>query len=182
MDLSQVEILLPYQKAWIKDGSPLKIWEKGRRTGASWTEALNSVFQTQGNKGQNTYYLCYNKDITRKFIADCKFWAEIINLAAEEYEEEIIDESDRPYTAYRIKFLNGREIMGLPGVGYAVRGNQGRIVLDEAAFAKEFEEIKKAALAMLIWGGSFAVISTHNGDGSGFNALLKDIRGGKEKN
>ncbi|MCL2808641.1 MAG: hypothetical protein FWD24_01105 [Treponema sp.] len=180
-NLSEVEILLPYQKAWIEDENPLKIWEKGRRTGASWTEALNSVLQTQGKKGQNTYYLSYNKDMTRQFISDCKFWTGIVNLAAGELEEEIINENDRPYTVYRIRFPNGREITGLPGVGYAIRSKKGRIILDEAAFTNEFNDIKKAALALLMWGGSYSIISTHNGDDSEFCQLLKDIRNGKEK-
>ncbi|MDR0487656.1 MAG: hypothetical protein LBG91_05360, partial [Treponema sp.] len=182
MNIAEVETLLPYQKAWIEDESPLKIWEKGRRTGASWTEALNSVLQTQGSKGQNTYYLSYNKDMTRQFIADCKYWAGVINIAAGEMEEEIINENEQYFTTFRVKFLNGKEIVGLPGVGYAIRSKKGHIVLDEAAFTQEFEEIKKAALALLIWGGSFSIISTHNGDDSEFNVFLKDIRCGKEKN
>jgi len=180
--LSEADILLPYQKAWIEDESPLKIWEKGRRIGASWTEALNSVIHTQGKKGQNTYYLSYNKDMTRQFIMDCKFWSEIVNIAAGELEEEIIEENDRAFTVYRIRFLNGREIVGLPGVGYTVRSKKGRIVLDEAAFTKEFNEIKKAALALLMWDGSYSIMSTHNGDDSDFCLLLKDIKNGKEKN
>ena len=181
MNLKKDELLLPYQKAWIADNNPLKIWEKSRRIGASWTEALNSVLQTQGSSGQNTYYLSYNKDMTRQFIADCKFWAEIINIVATELKEEIIDEQDRSFTVYRVKFINGKEIVGLPGVAYAIRGKNGRIVLDEGAFNDEFDEIKKAALALLIWGGSYSIISTHYGDSSVFCLLLKDIRGGKEQ-
>ncbi len=166
--LEAAEILLPYQKAWIEDESPLKIWEKSRRIGASWTEALNSVLQTQGSKGQNTYYLSYNKDMTRQFITDCKFWAGIVNIAAGELKEEIVKEDGKEFTVYRITFLNGREIVGLPSVPYAIRSKQGRVILDEAAFTDEFEEIKKAALALLIWAGSFSIISTHNGDDSEF--------------
>jgi phage FluMu gp28-like protein len=181
-DFDKKEILLPFQKAWIEDKSPLKIWEKGRRTGASWTEALNSVLETQGSKGQNTYYLSYNKDMTRQFIMDCKFWAEIVNIAAGELEEEIVNENERSFTVYRIRFSNGKEIAGMPGVGYAIRSKKGRIILDEAAFTTEFGDIKKAALALLIWGGSFSIISTHNGDDSEFCLFLKDIRSGKEKN
>ena len=181
MNFKKEDFLLPYQKEWIADQSPLKIWEKSRRIGASWTEALNSVLQSQGSKGQNTYYLSYNKDMARQFIADCKFWAGIINIAAEELEEGIIDESGNSLTVYRIKFLNGSEIAGLPGVAYAIRGKKGRVVLDEAAFTDEFDEIKKAALALLIWGGSYSIISTHNGDAGPFYLFLKDIRDGKEK-
>jgi len=175
------EILLPYQKAWIEDESPLKIWEKSRRIGASWTEALNSVLLTQGASGQNTYYLSYNKDMTRQFIADSKFWAGIVNIAAGELKEEIVRENGKEFTVYRITLLNGREIVGLPSVPYAIRSKQGRVILDEAAFTDDFEEIKKAALALLIWGGSFAIISTHNGDDSEFCVFLKEIRDGKEK-
>jgi len=181
MKLSKEELLLPFQKEWIEDDSPLKIWEKSRRIGASWAEALNSVLQTQGSKGQNTYYLSYNKDMTRQFILDCKFWAEIVNAAAGELEEEIIEENDRFFTVYRVKFSNGNEIVGMPGVAYAIRSKKGRIVLDEAAFTGEFDEIMKAALALLIWAGSFSIISTHNGDDSPFYLLLKNIRDGKEK-
>jgi len=179
--LEASEILLPYQKAWIEDGSPLKIWEKSRRIGASWTEALNSVLQTQGSNGQNTYYLSYNKDMTRQFIADCKFWAGIVSIAASELKEEIVKENNKEFTIYRITFSNGKEIAGLPSVPYAIRSKQGRVILDEAAFTDDFEEIKKAALALLIWGGSFSIISTHNGDDSAFYFSLKEIRDGKEK-
>jgi phage FluMu gp28-like protein len=180
-DLSKVDILLPYQKAWIEDESRLKIWEKSRRIGASWTEALNSVLHTQGSKGQSTYYLSYNKDMTRQFVTDCKFWAEIVNIAAGDLEEEIVKDNDKSFTVYRIRFLNGKEIVGLPSVAHTIRSNQGRIILDEAAFTDDFDGIKKAALALLIWGGSFSIISTHNGDDSPFCAFLKDIREGKEK-
>jgi len=181
MKLEKEDLLLPFQKAWIEDESPLKIWEKSRRIGASWTEALNSVLQTQGSKGQSSYYLSYNKDMTRQFLADAKFWAGIVNIAASELQEEIVKEDGKEFTVYRITFLNGKEIVGLPSVSYAVRSKQGRIILDEAAFTDEFEGIKKAALAMLIWGGSYSIISTHNGDDSAFCLFLKDIRAGKEE-
>ena len=181
MKTPDTDLLLPYQKAWIEDDSQLKIWEKSRRIGASWAEALNSVLQTQEENAQNTYYLSYNKDMARQFIADCKSWAEAINAAAKVLQEEIIDERGNSFTVYRIKFNNGKEIVGLPGVAYAIRGKAGRIVLDEAAFTGEFDEIKKAALALLIWGGSYSIISTHNGDDSPFCLFLKDIREGKEQ-
>jgi hypothetical protein len=37
----------------------------------------------------------------------------------------------------------------------------------------------KAAMAMLIWGGSVAIISSHNGEDNAFNELVRDIRAGK---
>ena len=36
------EVLLPYQRIWIADESPLKIAEKSRRTGITWAEAADA--------------------------------------------------------------------------------------------------------------------------------------------
>ncbi|WP_237172075.1 hypothetical protein [Pandoraea norimbergensis] len=54
-----------------------------------------------------------------------------------------------------------------------LRGRQGTIVIDEAAFHDQLSELLKAALAMLIWGGRVRVISTHNGTDNAFNELVK---------
>ena len=39
----------------------------------------------------------------------------------------------------------------------------------------------KAALALVMWGGRIRIISTHNGDSSPFNQLIKDIKSGKNQ-
>jgi phage FluMu gp28-like protein len=44
------DILLPYQKAWIEDTAPVKVWEKSRRIGASYVEALASVLEAAKSK------------------------------------------------------------------------------------------------------------------------------------
>lgn len=62
-----------------------------------------------------------------------------------------------------------------------LRGRQGTIVIDEAAFHDQLSELLKAALAMLIWGGRVRVISTHNGTDNAFNELVEDIRAKKRK-
>ncbi|MGX2039886.1 hypothetical protein ACWJKU_07085 [Methylocaldum sp. MU1018] len=54
-------------------------------------------------------------------------------------------------------------------------------MIDEAAFHDQLDELLKAALAMLIWGGRVRVISTHNGVENPFNELVEDIRAGKRK-
>ncbi|HGX9508321.1 TPA: hypothetical protein QH717_005233, partial [Escherichia coli] len=61
-----------------------------------------------------------------------------------------------------------------------LRGRQGIIVIDEAAFHEQLDELLKAALAMLIWGGKVRVISTHDGDDNPFNTLIGDIRAGRQ--
>lgn len=53
-------------------------------------------------------------------------------------------------------------------------------MIDEAEFHEQLDELLKAALAMLIWGGKVRVISTHDGDDNPFNTLIGDIRAGRQ--
>ncbi|WP_327752921.1 hypothetical protein VVT58_15550 [Sphingobium sp. SJ10-10] len=58
---------------------------------------------------------------------------------------------------------------------------QGVVLIDEAAFHDDLDELLKAALALLMWGGSVIVISTHDGTDNAFNGLIEEIRAGKRK-
>jgi phage FluMu gp28-like protein len=44
-----------------------------------------------------------------------------------------------------------------------IRGLQGKVVIDEAAFHPNVQGVMEAATALLIWGGRISVISSHNG-------------------
>lgn len=60
-----------------------------------------------------------------------------------------------------------------------VRGLQGVVVIDEAAFHGNFREVLDAVNALLIWGGKIRIISSHNGVQDPFNELIKEDRTGK---
>jgi phage FluMu gp28-like protein len=60
-----------------------------------------------------------------------------------------------------------------------LRGKRGLIVIDEAAFHDDLQELLKAAFALLMWGGEVWIISTHNGVENEFNTLIEDTRAGK---
>ena len=54
------EVLLPYQKRWIADTSPLKIAEKSRRTGLTWAEAADAALNgsmAASAGGCDTFYV-----------------------------------------------------------------------------------------------------------------------------
>ena len=59
-----------------------------------------------------------------------------------------------------------------------LRGKQGRVIIDEAAFVEDLPELLKAALALLMWGGQVIIISTHDGAENPFNELIQDVRAG----
>ena len=172
-------ILLPYQKKWVQDKSPVKFYEKSRRIGITWAEALDNVLTAASSKGMDIWYIGYNKDMAREYIDTCSDWAKKLNQAVSKiYDNEIIDE-DKKILSYSIIFHSGFKITALSGRPSNLRGKQGKAVIDEAAFHEDLEETLKAALAFLIWGGSVAVISTHNGEDSIFNEYIKDIRAGR---
>lgn len=177
-------IFLAYQNKWINDNSPLKIWEKSRRIGASWCEAfvcakLAALAKAAG--GMDCFYMAYEKEMTQQFISDVAFWAKALNIVCGKVEEVVIKDEDKDILLYKIRFASGFEVWALPSKARLLRSKQGHFVFDEAAFADEFHEILKAAHAFRIWGGSISILSTHNGEDNPFNLLLQDIKDGKKK-
>ena len=74
------EVLLPYQKRWIADDSPLKIAEKSRRTGITWAEAADDALtgsMSAAAGGCDTFYVGTTKDMAREFIDACAMWAKM---------------------------------------------------------------------------------------------------------
>lgn len=174
-------VLLPYQKSWLLDKALVKVWEKSRRIGASYVEALNCVLISMLSKsagGMNCYYLSYSKEMTQQFINDCAFWAHILGIASSDMEEVVVKDEDKDIMVYRIRFDSGFEIWGLPSVPRSLRSKQGHVVIDEAAFVDDLSELLKAAMALLMWGGSVSILSTHNGDDNPFNILIQQIHSG----
>lgn len=184
-DSSVPAVLLPYQQEWISNKNPLKVAEKSRRIGLTWAEAADAALECASDRsagGQNCYYLGYNKDMTVEFIQACAMWARAYSLAADEMEEGIWQDGDKEIKTYIIRFPNsGFRIEALTSRPSNLRGRQGRVILDEAAFHEDLDELLKSAMALLIWGGCVRVISTHDGEDNPFNGLIKEIRAGKRK-
>ncbi len=177
-------VLLPYQQRWIDDTSLVKIMEKSRRIGLSYAEAGDSVLQAaDGERGANVYYISYDKEMTAGFIQDCATWSKAFHSAASGIGEQILTRDDgRDIHVYDIRFDSGYRIQTFSGNPRNLRSKgrpRERLVLDEAAFVDDIDEILKAAIAMTMWGGRVHIISTHNGDENPFNGLIQDARAGR---
>ncbi|XP_060084668.1 mu-like prophage FluMu protein gp28 [Ylistrum balloti] len=161
--------------------------EKSRRTGISWVDAAKATFVAMKNKtagGMNCYYMAYNKDMTQQYIRDAVFWAGIYNAAVSnvsEYEEVWKDgDEDKSSHVFKVNFDSGHVVEALSGHARNLRSKQGRFCFDEAAFHDNPEEVIKAAMAFLMWGGCVAIISTHNGVDNPFNDLINDVKEGRK--
>ncbi|MBI2801258.1 MAG: hypothetical protein HYX63_13435 [Gammaproteobacteria bacterium] len=175
-------VLLPYQQRWIADNANVKVCEKSRRTGLTWAEASDDTMIAASNRqagGQNVWYIGYSLDMAKEFIDACGMWARAYQRAASEIEEDVLQDEDKQIRTFIIRFDSGFRITALSSRPSNLRGKQGVVVIDEAAFHNDLPELLKAAMALLIWGGKVRIISTHDGETNPFNELVTDCRAGK---
>lgn len=174
------DVFLNYQKNWIGDTSCVKVCEKSRRIGLTWAEAADNVLAASSAEGMDVWYIGYNRDMTREYIETCAGWARHFNRVCSEVDNfELLDE-DKKILSYRIEFESGHKITALSSRPSNLRGKQGKVIIDEAAFHDDLAGLMQSALAFTIWGGKVAVISTHFGEDNPFNELVKEIRAGKK--
>jgi phage FluMu gp28-like protein len=169
-------IFLPYQGKWIKDKSRLKLMEKGRQIGLSWSTAWACDERTamQGNK--HDQWVSSRDDIqARLFIEDCKMWAKVLAIAAEDLGEVVIDPKEK-ISAYVLKFANGKRINSMSSNPNAQAGKRGGRVLDEFALNPDPRKLWSIAYPGITWGGSMEVLSTHRGSKNYFNDLVREAR------
>lgn len=178
------ELLLGYQKRWIADDSQLKIAEKTRRCGLTWAEAADNALIASTRKsdgGSDVFYIGSNKEMAREYIDAVAMWAKAFNYAASEIQEEVFEDEDKDILTYVIYFSSGFKVKALSSNPKNLRGMQGVVVIDEAAFHEYLAEVLKAALALTMWGAKVRVISTHNGADNLFNELIIDSRAGRKR-
>ncbi|WP_234831208.1 hypothetical protein [Rhodopseudomonas palustris] len=180
------EVLLGYQQRLLGATAmhQITLCEKSRRIGVTWAVAGDAVLTSAATRaagGMDTFYIGYNLDMAREFIDVCAMWARSFNEAAPSVDEFLFDDGnpDRHIQAFRIAFASGFEIVALASRPRSLRGRQGYVIIDEAAFHDDLPGVMKAAIALLMWGGKVLVISTHLGADNAFARLIDDARGGR---
>jgi phage FluMu gp28-like protein len=179
-------ILMAHQKAWLEDTSDLKLAVKGRRTGITYAEALDDTLiaaSARSAGGDNIFYIGDTKDKGLEFIRYVAHFARIVAKEMTAYEEFLFEDQQesgesKHISAYRVRFASGYQVVALSSRPANIRGLQGIVVIDEAAFHKDVGLVLEAVNALLIWGGKIRVISTHNGEDNAFNQLITDTRAG----
>ena len=169
-------IFLPFQSKWIKDNSRLKLMEKSRQIGISWSTAYGADERAAAQGARFDEWVSSRDDIqARLFIEDCKLWAGVMNLAAKDLGEVVIDAKDK-LTAYVLQFASGRRIHSMSSNPDAQAGKRGSRVLDEFALHSDQRKLWAIAYPGITWGGNMEVISTHRGSYSFFNGLIREAR------
>jgi len=174
--LTPKAFFLPYQAAWIKDNSKLKLMEKSRQIGLSWSTAYRLVREKSKVGVKFDAWVSSRDDIqARLFLEDCKAFAQIFQIAGEDLGLQVID-PERKISAYVLQFANGVRINSMSSNPDAQAGKRGDRVLDEFALHPDPRKLYAIAYPGITWGGNMEIISTHRGSNNLFNELVQEIK------
>ncbi|QXN68033.1 terminase large subunit [Microcystis phage Mwe-Yong1] len=168
-------IFLPFQAKWIADRSRLKLMEKSRQIGISWSTAYAQVSRIALASARLDEWVSSRDEIqSRLYLEDCKLWAGIADIAARDMGEMVID--DQKHNAHVLQFANGKRIHSMSSNPDAQAGKRGSRVLDEFALHPDPRKLWTIAYPGITWGGQMEIISTHRGSRNFFNQLVREIR------
>ena len=172
-------LFLPYQVRWYADKARLRIGEKARRVGLTWSEGARQVMTAASARsagGWDCYYVSTSYLLGRAYIEMCGDWSRALNLATTHYGTRVLRDGNRDILTHEIRFASGHSVFAVTSNPAAFRGRGGSVCIDEAAHHPNLPELLKAAGAVGDWGGDLSVISTHNGATNPFNELCEQVR------
>ncbi|MCX8156164.1 MAG: terminase family protein [Verrucomicrobiae bacterium] len=173
---SPLELLLPYQRAWVEDGARFKIGCWARQTGKSFATAAEAVADCLARK---TTWVCLSAGERQalEWMLKAREWAEAFKLAVADYAE-IRDAAEALLKAAEIKWGNGSRLVAIPANPATARGYSANLVLDEFAFHESPDAIWRAIFPSIAnpLKGEFKirVVSTPNGRGNKFADLWEN--------
>lgn len=169
-------MFLEFQRRWIDDVSRLKLMEKSRQIGVSWSTAYGCVERTAPAEARHDQWVSSRDEIqARLFLEDCVKFARLLNAGAEYLGLQVID-PDRKISAYVLQFVNGKRIHSMSSNPDAQAGKRGGRVLDEFALHPDPRKLYSIAYPGITWGGQMEIVSTHRGSANFFNELVQEIK------
>lgn len=167
-------VLLPWQERWRQDVSRMKLWEKSRRIGATFTEANDAVFtRLTKQRKANYWFSSADESAAYEFADYCRFWLKTAGTVVEIVTEEVRDDlTGRDARAFVVP-VNGYRITAMSSSPRRFRSKGGDVCLDEYGFHDDPGAMWDAAYPTITWGDSIRVLSTHNGEGSQFDRFVQ---------
>jgi phage FluMu gp28-like protein len=177
---------LPYQTRWLDDLALIKVWEKSRRIGATYTQAYEDVRDivtrreyTDGRPVTRVYFSSKDEDAGKEYVEYCLRYAKVFNSVAKDAGVQVIDE-ETGVKARILEFANGGKIFALSSAPTAFNSKGGKIVWDEAALHKDQRGMWSGAQpAAVVWGYPIRILSTHKGKSTLFYKFCENTRKGK---
>lgn len=168
-------LLLNPQKKWVLDPALKKGCEKSRQVGWTWSEGYSISRQLSAQGARYDHWVSSRDEImARLFLDDVRGFASILNVAAEDLGERVIDPDGN--TAHVLGFSSGRRVHSMSSNPDSQAGKRGGRTLDEVGLHKDFRKLWAIAFPGITWGGGISFFSTHRGSAHYFNQLIIEIR------
>ncbi len=171
---------LEYQQNWLRDKSKIKLWEKSRRIGATYTQSYEDVTDAIEKTVPSVWFTSADLSAAREYIDYSAYWAHLFHVAAQKLGEQIID-SEQDIKAFVIQLSNGVKIHAISSNPKAFRSKGGKVILDEFAWHDDQDKLWAAARPVITWGYPLRILSTHNGQTNIFYKFIQDIKKGRLK-
>jgi len=107
-------------------------------------------------------------------LEDCKRFASILQLGAEDLGQQVID--DAGHSAFVLAMANGLRLHSMSSNPDAQAGKRGDRVLDEFALSPDPRKLYAISYPGITWGGSLEIFSTHRGSHNYFAELIDEVR------
>ncbi|WP_155300171.1 phage terminase large subunit family protein [Deinococcus kurensis] len=173
--MTRTSYFLPYQEAWLRDESRLKIAEKSRRIGWTYVQAYEDTVDAARAGGMDVWFTSADLSAAREYIRYVEQWAKLLNKAARNLGEIVLEgEGETAVKAFVVEFANGKRVHALSSNPKGFRSKGGKVVIDEFAFHEQADELWRAAAPSVLWGYPIRVFSSHNGKGSRFYRMCQE--------
>ena len=143
--VTPLDLLLPYQRAWVQDSARFKIWLKSRQIGGSLAAAFEVVADAI-ETGGDWVILSAGERQALEFM-------DKVNRAASIFCDAVSYSSGREYRPEiqksQLRFPNGARVLALPANPSTARGYSANLILDEFAFHENPEEIWRAVYPII---------------------------------
>lgn len=170
---SPLDLLLPFQRAWVEDDARFKIWNASRQIGKSFTSACEAVRDCQLHPGTLWVVLSAGERQSLEWMEKAKQWVKAFALAMEYLEER--DAPEALMKSAEIRFANGARIIALPANPDTARGYSANLILDEFAIHRDGGAIWRALYPSITnplkRELKIRVMSTPKGEGNMFHQL-----------
>ena len=171
------EILLPWQRKWVRDSARFKIGLWSRQTGKSFSTSCEAAEDSAAQpKNSSSLWVCLSAGERQalEWMEKAKKWSEALKVTVDSYEE-IRDSANAPMSRSEIRFANGARIIAIPANPDTARGYSGNLVLDEFAIHEKPAEIWAAIYPSitnpLTGVKKLRIVSTPKGRGNKFADL-----------
>ena len=153
------------------------IYEKSRRIGATYADSYKTCRDrnTIDNR-RDLWFSSADESAAYEYALYCKQWCDLTDIIVKQVLEELEDDKGYKYNNYIVEWPNGSRVNCMSSNPRRFRSKGGDVVLDEFAWHDNPREMLDAALPTTTWGYNIRILSTHNGESSQFNEIIKLVK------